>query len=53
LNLKKICEEKNALKKDKPCPIKDCCRRYSSRIALRAHIRKRHGQAALEAEEFK
>jgi hypothetical protein len=35
-------KEKKVFKKDKGCPVEGCGRKYSSRIALRAHIRREH-----------
>jgi hypothetical protein len=34
----------NKFKKDRACPTPGCPRKYSSNIALRAHLRKKHAK---------
>lgn len=39
---RKVNRIKKGYSKDKACPHSGCCKRYSSRIALNAHIKKTH-----------
>lgn len=50
--LKQELQEKSHFKKDKLCYVKGCNRRYSSRIALRAHMKKNHTPQQLQTDEF-
>jgi len=36
-------QKRHFLAKDKACGIENCSRKYSSKIALRAHIKLKHG----------
>jgi GMP synthase PP-ATPase subunit len=40
--VRKTWEQKTYFKKDKVCSVNGCNRRYSSRIALRAHMKRKH-----------
>jgi hypothetical protein len=52
VELKQELQEKSHFKKDKICYVKGCNRRYSSRIALRAHMKKSHTPQQLKTDEF-
>lgn len=43
---------KKAYPKDKLCPIRGCYRKYSSKISLKAHFKKKHPRSKRETEEF-
>jgi len=45
--LSQIPDQKTKFKKDKICPIKGCRKRYSSRIALKAHVKRKHPKKPL------
>lgn len=42
---------KKDYRKDKACPHEHCCKRYSSQIALNAHIKKVH-RASEDPDEY-
>ena len=50
-NRRKASRIKKGYSKDKACPHHNCCKRYSSRIALNAHIKKAH-RAASDPDEY-
>jgi hypothetical protein len=39
-------------RKDKNCPVEGCKKKYSSRIALRAHLRKAHTHWMEETSDY-
>jgi len=43
---------KKIFKKDKLCPVPGCSHKYSSRIALRAHLREKHPRWAEETSDY-